>query len=217
MDKTVIERTEQGQRGFDLRVPPYIRGPKEGSHIRTQTGIDFDIVDPDTWVFNMTDISFSLSNLCRFSGHLNRFYSVAEHSVRVSERLKSWGAPPDVQLLGLIHDATEAYLLDIPRPWKPLVWIGDTSYEELETDMMRAIVEWHISERVDIAFAWINSWDLVRRADMHVYEEEERGRRTIEGVGRLTPHEAMVTFSDLWLSLRSEVRTGDSRVPDAES
>ena len=214
MDKTIIERTDQGQRDFDLRVPPYVRGPKEGNHIRTQTGIDFDIVDPDTWVFSMTDISFSLSNLCRFAGHLNGFYSVAEHSVRVSETLKEWGAPSDVQLLGLIHDATEAYMLDIPRPWKHLVRLGDTPYEDLETDMMRAIIEWHVSERVDLRHAWTNRWDLVRRADMHVYDIEEKSRRTVAGVGKLTPAEAKEEFSSLWLTLRSEVRTGGE---DAQS
>ena len=208
MDKTIIERTEQGQRQFDLLQPPPVVAPKEGNHIRTQTGVDFDVSDPDTWLFNMTDISTALSNLSRFSGHLSRFYSVAEHSVRVSETLKDWGAPPDVQLLGLIHDATEAYLLDIPRPWKHLVTVGGVDYEDLEMDMMVAIVEWHLEESVNLAHAWTNRWDLVRRADMFVYEQEEKARRTVEGVGKLAPHEAKEEFSALWLTLRSAVRTG---------
>ena len=60
----------------------------------------------------------ALSQQCRFSGHTIVPYSVAEHSVRVSELLDREGASRIVQLWGLLHDASEAYLVDIPSPLK---------------------------------------------------------------------------------------------------
>lgn len=56
------------------------------------------------------DIAHSLSRLCRFGGHSPEFYSVAQHSVIVSEHCE------DYPLAGLMHDASEAYLGDIVRP-----------------------------------------------------------------------------------------------------
>ena len=74
----------------------------------------------------MLDIAHALSNTCRWTGHTSRFYSVAEHSVRVAERarelLAEVGHGLHTQLLGalwgLLHDAPEAYLVDMPRPLK---------------------------------------------------------------------------------------------------
>lgn len=59
------------------------------------------------------DIAHHLSMLCRYTGGVSRFYSVAEHSVRVAHYL-----PTELQLVGLLHDATEAYLGDVDRELK---------------------------------------------------------------------------------------------------
>ena len=80
------------------------------------------------------DIAVSLSHQCRFGGHCMQFYSVGEHSLNVA------GMSTDhaTKLLGLLHDATEAYLIDVPRPYKQLIklQVGDTlmgfyEYEEI--------------------------------------------------------------------------------------
>lgn len=59
------------------------------------------------------DIAHALSMLCRYGGHCKRFYSVAEHSVHLS-----YAVPSEFAFDALMHDATEAYLVDLPRPIK---------------------------------------------------------------------------------------------------
>ena len=58
--------------------------------IQTHSGLAFDLLDPKPDQINIHDIANALSKLCRFTGHVKQFYSVAEHSIRVSHRL-----PPD--------------------------------------------------------------------------------------------------------------------------
>lgn len=86
--------------------------------IETASGRRFRPLSPDVGDIVLEDIAHALSNQCRFSGHVRVHYSVAEHSVRVSELLETWGCSQRIQLWGLLHDATEAYLVDIPSPLK---------------------------------------------------------------------------------------------------
>jgi len=81
--------------------------------IQTFTGRKFFPGDPRPEDFDIADVAHALSLLCRFNGHCRRFYSVAEHSVRVSAI-----CPPERALWGLLHDLGEAYLGDMPRPIK---------------------------------------------------------------------------------------------------
>lgn len=80
--------------------------------IETYTGKHFNFLEPKEEDVDIKDIAFSLANQCRFNGHVP-FFSVAEHSVAVAARLS-----PRLQLAGLLHDAAEAYLSDIPSPIK---------------------------------------------------------------------------------------------------
>lgn len=80
--------------------------------------------------FNIFDIAHGLSMMCRFNGHITQFYSVAEHSVHASRAL-----PDDLALIGLLHDASEAYLSDVIRPVKPYL----NNYGQIEDRFMQAI------------------------------------------------------------------------------
>lgn len=83
------------------------------------------------------DIAHHLSNLCRFTGAVSEFYSVAQHSVGVSHRVEEIDATS--ALWGLLHDASEAYLIDLPRPLKRHPDFA--FYRTAEADAMRAICE----------------------------------------------------------------------------
>lgn len=82
-------------------------------YIRTYSGINFTIFDTNPKQILIEDIAHSLSHLCRYGGHSKTFYSVAQHSMAVSCLVK-----PENALCALLHDATEAYLCDVPRPIK---------------------------------------------------------------------------------------------------
>jgi len=93
--------------------------------MQLRSGAMFDPLAPDPAMILPSDIAHALAHLCRFGGHVSRFLSVAEHSVHVSlcaEGLLPRGTPDaerrQAALLGLLHDATEAYLGDTIWPLK---------------------------------------------------------------------------------------------------
>ena len=90
--------------------------PRKGDWMQTYTGKQFWPLDPRAEEIDILDIAHSLSMQCRYAGHCQRFYSVAEHSVYVSQVIE-----PQFALYGLLHDAAEAYLVDVPRPVKPFL------------------------------------------------------------------------------------------------
>lgn len=103
---------------------------RKGGWIQTYTGGRIFPLDPRLDEIHIEDIAHSLSLQCRYNGHVNRFYSVAEHSLYVSQAV----APANA-LSGLMHDASEAYLTDVPRPIKP----SFTGYYGFEDKLMNMI------------------------------------------------------------------------------
>lgn len=92
-----------------------------GDWVETYSGIPFYSFDPRLEEISLQDIAHSLSLICRFNGHTKYLYTVAQHSLNVQRLLKHSGKSAKIQLKGLLHDASEAYLCDIPRPLKPYV------------------------------------------------------------------------------------------------
>lgn len=107
--------------------------------IETFTGETFSPLRPDPAMINIKDIAHALANQARFAGHSRFRYSVAEHSVRVSELITDWGYPTWHALWGLLHDASEAYLIDLPTPLKMTKALGEP-YRRVEECLMREIV-----------------------------------------------------------------------------
>lgn len=91
------------------------------AHILSVTGEPFDYDNPRH--VDIEEIAHALSHICRFGGHTSEFYSVAQHSIMVSSIL-----PSSLALEGLLHDASEAFIGDMPTPLK-LMFPG---YKEIE-------------------------------------------------------------------------------------
>jgi len=115
-----------------LTYQPLIEPPRHGDWLQTATGGEFWPMDPRAREVRLDDIAHALSQLCRYGGHSTGFYSVAEHSVLVSQIV-----PPEHALPALLHDATEAYLIDVPRPIKRHL----TNYAQIEQGLAVVIGE----------------------------------------------------------------------------
>jgi hypothetical protein len=113
-----------------------------GPFIRTFCGRHVHVFDPRPDEIELLDIAHALSNQCRYNGHTNRFYSVAEHAVYVS-----WSCG-QFALEGLLHDAAEAYIGDLVSPIKrdPR---ASFFKEELEPPMERVI-----AQRFRLVYPW---------------------------------------------------------------
>lgn len=105
---------------------------RKGDWIQTFSGRQFWPIDPRPEDIEIEDVAHALSMLCRYGGHCRRFYSVAEHSVLLSRHVA-----PTNALWALLHDASEAYLVDVPRPIKPSLG----GYLEAEAVISAAICE----------------------------------------------------------------------------
>lgn len=108
------------------------RAERKGDWLQTYTGAAFYPLDPRPEEIRIEDIAAALSKLCRYGGHCIKFYSVAEHCVHVAEY-----APDYCKRTALMHDASEAYLIDVPRPVKRFL----TNYQEIEAGLEAAIAK----------------------------------------------------------------------------
>lgn len=102
-----------------------------GPTIMLQSGAWFDFCAPASSEFTIGDIAHGLANICRYSGQCSNFYSVAEHSILVSETAVGF------EFEALMHDAAEAFLGDITRPLKQIL----PEYRRIESEVERAILD----------------------------------------------------------------------------
>ena len=106
------------------------------SWIRTASGKKFHYDDPEANIIDIADIAEHLSKIPRFSGACRPNLSVAQHSVHVASLMLRDNGTPTEGMLGLLHDAHEAFMGgDIPTP------ASDYLYEVTGHDMKALLVE----------------------------------------------------------------------------
>lgn len=88
------------------------------SHITTYTGKHFNPMMPEGSSIDIRDIAHALSMICRGNGHVKTFFSVGQHCLNCAKEAVARGFSQRVILACLLHDAGEAYLSDVPRPFK---------------------------------------------------------------------------------------------------
>lgn len=103
---------------------------KDEQWISLLSGAKFNYNRPEESDVTIEDLASALSNICRFAGHLPRFYSVAQHLVNTSHIVS-----PDIAFTGLMHDTAEAFTNDLPTPLK---WAFPI-FKELEVKTEKAM------------------------------------------------------------------------------
>lgn len=138
---------------------------KRDGWISTYTGKKFFIFNPRVEDIEIADIARALSMICRFNGHVKKFYSVAQHSVLVS-----YIVPEEYALEGLMHDATEAIIGDMVRPIKRFM----PEFKEVENKLEAAIAQ-RFNLRTDIH-------DIIKEADNIALVTEARDLLTTKRI-----------------------------------
>lgn len=113
-----------------------LAGRRRGDWMQTFTGRQFWPLDPRTEDISLLDIAHSLSMQCRYAGHCREFYSVAEHSMLMAQWFLERDDTESARW-ALLHDAPEAYLVDVPRPVKPYL----SEYRGIKNNLMAVITE----------------------------------------------------------------------------
>ncbi len=157
-------------------------GHDRGAWMQTQSGKRFYPLDPKPSEVHIEDIAHALSNLSRFNGHTKKFYSVAQHSCLVHDYM-----PANLKKLGLMHDATEAYIGDMIRPIK----YYNQFFQDIEEKVWLAIrKKFRISESpssVKVLKHWDNMICAAEKRDLHPASEFWFGMPDPEGVLPIRP------------------------------
>lgn len=139
-----------------------------GPTILLHSGAYFNLLQPERSVTHIEDIAHALANICRFCGHTDRFYSVAEHCVHASRHVL-----PAFAKEALLHDATEAYVGDMSKPLKKVL----PSYEDIE-DRIDAVIRRRYDlpatmtpevHHVDLVMLVTEQFQVMRNRDEWVY------------------------------------------------
>lgn len=166
-------------------------GKRKGGWICTYTGKRFYPLDPRPEDIDINDIIHALSQLCRFAGHCSSFYSVAQHCVLVSLM-----CPEEDALWGLLHDASEAYLIDVPSPLKKCPEFA--FYREAEAKLMAVICDTFKLGR--------DEPPSVKLADKRILATEARDLTMTEGRGWTTEAEPYDFHIKPWTPEYARVR-----------
>ena len=142
--------------------------------IQTYRGFAVNLIEPDIKTICIEDIARGLSRQCRYNGHCREFYSVAQHSVLVSEAIEKQLVHEgeieeldELAMWGLMHDAAESYCGDVISPVKQILrMVDDLEFGDIEARLMDVIIH-----RFNLA---IPIPEIVREFDLRLLATERR-------------------------------------------
>ena len=165
-----------------------------GDWMQTFTGRKFYPRDPFAADVCVEDIAHALSMQCRYAGHCLRFYSVAEHCVLMARSPALAGESLEIRLGALMHDAAEAYFVDIVRPVKRYL----DGYLAMEKNAMRAICDQLRVPR------WAVAHDLVKSADDRILNDEREQNMAPSPERWQGPQERLGVTLKFWTPAQAE-------------
>lgn len=118
--------------------------------ILTNSGRTFNLMSDSIEEIAIEDIAHALSHVCRFTGHVGKFYSVAQHSVLASFYVEQKYAQE-----ALLHDAAEAYIGDVSTPLKRLL----KDYQAIEAGVEQRIASRFCLNWDDVSTAAVKTVD----------------------------------------------------------
>lgn len=174
--------------------------------IELLSGTMFNYNDPASSDVTIEDIASALSNICRFAGHLPRFYSVAQHALNVSLIVDQ-----KHRKAGLLHDTAEAFTNDLPTPLKFAVPVFKTLEVSIETAMGAKFgFEYPLSAEVKYADAQLlliekeeikncfQHWEVLDGIEV---TEVDRAKVIL---APMTPEQAKAAFLQRWEEVRAD-------------
>lgn len=126
------------------------------SYLKTYSGFCVDPLAPKTEEIQLEDIAHALSLICRGTGQVTHFYSVAQHCLNCEREAEARKLSIRIRLACLLHDASEAYLNDIIRPVKQYL----PEYIKTEEHFLSVIFE-----RFGLGDLNEDEWQTVREID----------------------------------------------------
>lgn len=164
--------------------------------IRTFSGLHVDVFNPDPETIVIEDIAHALGNLCRFGGHSRVFYSVAQHSIVCSRMGNRSNA-----LAKLMHDASEAYLVDLPTPIKKNL----ADYKKIEDNLMKVIAQkFNFQYPFDDEVHKIDKETLNNEWERLMISRDDE-LETLFGIGVLTPVGSKNFFIEEFIKINTEI------------
>lgn len=164
----------------------------------------FNFNRPDLYDYNIEEIAHALSLICRFTGHVKHHYSVAQHSVLVSHLV-----PREYEYAGLMHDAHEAYVGDVPTPLKRML----PNYKLIERDVEQQVQEAFCVLRSGHCKQEVKAADLlalaIEKRDLMPLDPDPQQWQVLDGINapdnikiaELTPRQAEQLFLDRYEEL----------------
>ncbi len=130
----------------------------------------------------INSIGVGLGRMVRFCGHTEKYYTVLAHSMTVAELV-----PPQFGIYGLMHDAQEALVGDVPTPMKTHV-ARNREYKLLERIYIANGLPWPIPEEAQEYVDMADELALIAEAHIlrHPGAELQWGTEYDDEAGRLT-------------------------------